>query len=101
MTNTIQIIELNNIKENNTIQKVKEKIFCLDDNIDDDLHKIYFVESKNRRKYYQVIATAFGATSCSCIEQTKKPYQDCKHMKILDKILEYSSNQIQKVRHIP
>jgi hypothetical protein len=45
-------------------------------------------------KFHKIIATAFGSTSCSCIEQTKNPYNICRHMKILDEILEQSSDKI-------
>lgn len=98
----IQIIKQKNKKE--IIQKQETtKILSLDDPADDDLHKIYFVESDEsiKGKYYRIIATAFGATSCSCIEQKRNPYQTCKHMKILDEILEQYPNKIQNVKYIP
>ena len=76
-----------------TIQ-IEKQILCLNYPTDDDLHKIYLIKSENRRKYYQVIATVFGATSCSCIEQTKNPYKSCNHMKLLDQILENSPDKI-------
>ena len=83
-----------------TIQ-IGKQILCLDNPADDDLHKIYFIESeKVKGKYHRVIATAFGATSCSCTEQTENPYQHCKHMKILDEIMEHSTNRIQKTSNI-
>lgn len=80
----------------------QEQILCLDDTIDDDLHKIYFMESKNiRKKYYKVIATTFGATSCSCDDQTKNPYQSCRHMKRLDQNIKDTPNDIQTLNQIP
>jgi hypothetical protein len=100
LNKTIQIIKQNNNKEKKNIQFQKQKqILCLDDSIDDDLHKIYFIKSNEKSikgKYYRVIATAFGSTSCSCIDQTKNPYQNCEHMKMLDKIIEESSYKIHK-----
>ena len=40
-----------------------------------------------------MIVTAFGATSCSCEYQTKNPYQNCIHMKKLDKIFKKYSKR--------
>ena len=100
MTETIQIVKQNK-KGPKILQRQETKILSLDDSADDDLHKIYFVESESiKGKYYKIIATAFGATSCSCIEQTKNLYQHCKHMKILDEIMEHSTNRIQKTSNI-
>jgi hypothetical protein len=77
------------------------KIFCLKNPSDDDLSNFYFIESQTfKGKYYRIVATAFGATSCSCVDQTKNSYQSCKHMKILDEILEKSPESIQAVRQI-
>ena len=43
---------------------------------DDDLHRIYFIESNYvKDSYYRVIATAFGATSCSMYNQTRNSLQ--------------------------
>jgi hypothetical protein len=80
----------------------QSSIFCLNSPSDDDLYKIYYIESRNlRNKWYRVIATAFGATSCSCDDQTKNPYQSCNHMKRLDKILKDTPNDIQTLNQIP
>ena len=77
-------------------------IFCLNNPSDDDLYKIYYIESQNlRNKWYRVIATAFGAISCSCYDQTKNPYRGCSHMKRLDKILENTLDYIQTLNQIP
>ena len=65
MTKTIQIVT--HTKKIH-IQR-KTRILCLNDATDDDLHRIYFIESNYvKDSYYRVIATAFGATSCSCID---------------------------------
>jgi hypothetical protein len=80
----------------------KQKIVYLDDSRDDSLHKIYFIESEHiKEKYYKVIATAFGSTSCSCDDQTKNPYQNCIHMKRLDQNLKDTPNDIQILNQIP
>jgi hypothetical protein len=94
MTKTIQLI-----KHAKNFRIQRKKILCMNNAADDDLHKIYFIESKYvKDKYYKVIATSFGATSCSCIDQTSNPYISCKHMKILDEILEESPHKIQKIK---
>lgn len=101
MTKTIQIVKQKN-KEEIIRKQETTKILCLDNPADDDLHKIYFIGSEDEKeKYFKVIGTAFGAASCSCIEQTKNPYSGCKHMKILDEILEQSSDKIKKVKTTP
>ena len=80
----------------------QSSIFCLNSASDDDLYKIYYIESRNlRNKWYRVIATAFGATSCSCDNQTENPYQSCNHMKRLDKMLEDFDHPIQNVKQLP
>lgn len=100
MTNLIAPVQV--VKQRETIQKQETpKILCLDDPADDDLHKIYSVESESiKGKYYRVIASSFGANSCDCIDQTRNPYQSCKHMKVLDEMLEQSPESIQQVRQI-
>jgi hypothetical protein len=73
----------------------QHSIFCLNSPSEDDLYKIYYIKSQHlTNKWYRVIAS-FGATSCSCYDQTKNPYQSCSHMKRLDKILKYSPEFIQ------
>lgn len=79
----------------------QHSIFCLNSPPDDDLYKIYYIKSQLKNKWFRVIATAFGATSCTCEDQTKNSYQNCNHMKKLDKILEYTSNDIQTLNFIP
>jgi hypothetical protein len=80
----------------------QHNIFCLNSPTDDDLYKIYYIKSQYlTNKWYRVIATAFGSTSCSCEDQTKNPYQSCNHMKRLDIILKDTSNDIQTLSHIP
>jgi hypothetical protein len=80
----------------------QQNIFCLNNPSDDDLYKIYYIKSQNlTNKWYRVIVTAFGATSCSCDDQTKNPYQNCSHMKKLDKIVKYNPNDIQILNRIP
>ena len=107
MTITVPITKQENKKRKEIFQKQEViTLLSLDDPADDDLHKIYFVESeKINGKFHKIIATVFGATSCSCIEQTKNPYQSCKHMEILDQILlsstEKQQEKIQKVEQIP
>ena len=82
--------------------KIKNRIICLNDKVDDDLYKIYYMESQHlTNKWYKVIVTAFGATSCSCDNQTKNPYQNCNHMKRLDKILKDTSTDIQTLNRVP
>jgi hypothetical protein len=77
-------------------------IFCLNSPTDDDLYKIYYIKSQDlTNKWYRVIATDFGTTSCSCDDQVKNPYQSCSHMKRLDKILKSNSEYIQTLNHIP
>lgn len=83
-------------------QQIKNTILCLDNKIDDDLYKIYYIESQDLgNKWYRVIATAFGTTSCSCEYQTKNPYQSCIHMKRIDKIVKETPSDIQRLSHIP
>jgi hypothetical protein len=86
----------------------QHNLFCLISLSDDDLNKIFFVESENNKgRYFRVIATAFGSTSCSCIKQTRNPYTNCEHMKVLDQILllsietEQQENNIQRVEQVP
>ena len=80
----------------------QHNIFCLDSPSDDDLSKIYYIKSQNvKNKWYRVIATAFGATSCSCEFQTKNPYQSCNHMNRLDKILKDTPEYIQALNRLP
>lgn len=80
----------------------QHSIFCLNSPSDDDLAKFYYIRSQNfKNKWYKVIATAFGATSCSCDDQTKNHYQSCIHMKRLDQILKGSPNDIQILSQIP
>jgi hypothetical protein len=77
-------------------------IFCLNRASDDDLYKIYYIKSQHLRNvWYRVIASAFGATSCSCEEQTKNPYQSCIHMKRLDKTLKSNPEHVQTLNHVP
>jgi len=77
-------------------------IICLNSPSDDDLYKIYYIKSQHlTNKWYKVIATAFGATSCSCDNQTENPYQSCNHMKRLDKMLEDFDHPIQNVKQLP
>ena len=77
-------------------------IFCLKSPVDDDLYKIYYMESPTlRNKWHRVIATSFGATSCSCEFQTKNPYQSCSHMKRLDKIVKATPKDIRALNKIP
>ena len=83
-------------------QKVKNRILYLDNVMDDDLYKIYYIESQTlRNKWYRVIATAFGTTSCSCMDQTKNSYLSCIHMKKVDKILKNSPDNIQQLKQVP
>jgi hypothetical protein len=100
LNKTIQIAKQD--KRKNIQLQNQKQIFYLDDPTDDDFHKIYFLESEYiKDKYHRIIATVFGATSCSCIEQRKNPYISCKHMKILEEILvEQSPDKIQKVKQI-
>ena len=77
-------------------------IICLNSPSDDDLYKIYYIKSQHlTNKWYRVITTAFGATSCSCDDHTKNPYQSCSHMKRLDKIFIDTPNDIQTLTKIP
>ena len=100
MTKTLQIVKQNN--NNTQLQKQKEKILWLNNSSDDDLYKIYYIESQSlRNKWYRIIATAFGSTSCSCDDQTKNPYQSCNHMKRLDKIFKDNSNDIETLNYMP
>lgn len=102
---TIQVVKQENQKNNIQLQKreiKKQKIVCLDDPADDDLHKIYFIEFEGTKgKYDKIIATVFGATSCSCTYQTRNPYKSCNHMKLLDEILEQCPNKIQNASYTP
>ena len=80
---------------------LEQWIFCLNSPSDDDLYKIYYIESQDlRNKWYRVIATSFGSTSCSCKNQIRNPYQNCNHMKRLDKILEDNPEFIQTLNHV-
>ena len=80
----------------------QHRIVCLKNPSDDDLHKIYYIGIQDlKNKWYRVIATAFGSTSCSCNDQTKNPYRNCMHMKRLDKILKDNPTFIQTLSHIP
>ena len=100
MSKTLQIEKQNN--NNTQLQKQKEKILWLNNSSDDDLYKIYYIKSQHlTNKWYRVIAIAFGSTSCSCDDQTKNPYQNCKHMKRLDKILKDNPTCIQSLNYIP
>ena len=82
--------------------KIKNRILCLYDGINDDSYKIYYIESKHlTNKWYRVIATAFGSTSCSCEDQTKNPFQSCIHMKRIDKTLKDTPKDIQILNQIP
>ena len=68
---------------------------------DDDLSKFYYLESQTvKGKWYRLVACAFGAVSCSCVDQTRNPYKNCKHMKFLDHILKRSSIRIQNVNKV-
>jgi len=79
----------------------QHNIICLNSSSDDDLYKIYYIKSLHlTNKWYRVIATVFGSTSCSCDDQTKNPYQSCNHMKKFDKILE-TPELIQTLNNIP
>jgi hypothetical protein len=80
----------------------QRSIFCLNNPADDDLYKIYYIKSQDLgNKWYRVIATAFGSTSCSCEDQVITPYQNCSHMERLDNILKDTPNDIQTLSHIP
>jgi hypothetical protein len=101
MYKTNQVLKCKKNQDQN-LQLKSRRIVCLNDPVNDDLYKIYYVESKNlRNKWYRVIATIFGATSCSCEEQTKNPYQSCNHMKRLDKILKDTPKDIQILNQTP
>jgi hypothetical protein len=77
-------------------------IFCLNIPLDDDLSKFYYIKSQHlTNKWYRVIATAFGSTSCSCEDQVITPYQNCSHMKKIDNILKDTPNDIQTLNQIP
>ena len=83
-------------------QQKYQEILCLEDPSDDDFYKVYYVESQNlTNKWYRVIATAFGSTSCSCEDQVITPYQNCIHMKKIDNILKDTPNDIQTLNQIP
>ena len=80
----------------------QHNIFCLNSPTDDDLYKIYHIRSRHlTNKWYRVIATSFGSTSCSCKNQIRNPYQNCNHMKRLDKILKDNPEFIQSLNQIP
>jgi hypothetical protein len=101
MYKTNQIVKHRNKIQYQNLQSKSKRIISLNDSVDDDLYKIYYIESQHlRNKWYRVIATAFGATSCSCEEQTKNPYQSCSHMKRLDNILKDTPNDIQTLNQI-
>ena len=99
----IKEIQVVNTKKNRQLQQEKQyQIVCLDHPSDDDLSKFYYIESQTvKGNWYKLVATAFGAVSCSCINQTRNPYKSCKHMKILDEIIEKSSKKIEKISKIP
>lgn len=88
-------------KKNRQLQQ-QYQILCLDHPSDDDLSKFYYLESQTvKGKWYRLVATVFGAVSCSCMDQTRNPYKSCKHMRILDEILYKSSDKIQTIVQIP
>jgi hypothetical protein len=89
-------------KQKKNRQQVKYQILYLDHPSDDDPSKFYYLESLTvKGKYYRLVATAFGALSCSCTAQVKNPYMSCKHMKILDEIIDKSTYKIQSISKIP
>lgn len=80
----------------------QNSIFCFNSTSDDELAKVYYIRSQDcKNKWYRIIATSFGATSCSCDDQTTNPYQSCIHMKRLDKILKDTPKDIQTLNYIP
>jgi hypothetical protein len=100
MYKTNQIIKYSK-KSRQNLQLKSKRIICLNDLVNDDLYKIYYIESQFVNKWYRIIATAFGTTSCSCEEQKRNPYISCNHMKRLDQILKDTPEHIQTLKHIP
>lgn len=99
MIKEIQIVQT---KKNKLQQQKQYQVLCLDHPSDDDSSKFYYLESETvKGKWYRLVASAFGTVSCSCLDQSRNPYKSCKHIRILDEIINRSPNKIQKITEIP
>ena len=101
MTKINQLLEIKRTARLRQEQK-QYQILRLDHPSDDDLSKFYYLESQSvKGKWYRLVASAFGALSCSCQDQTRNPYKSCKHMRNLDEIIDKSPDKIQKTMKVP
>ena len=103
MTRIIQTVKISKKNRQLQQQELKQyKVLCLDHPSDDDLSKFYYMESQSvKGKCHRLVASTFGAVSCLCPDQKRNPYKNCKHMTILDEIIDMSPNKIQKITQIP
>ena len=103
MTRIIQTVKISKKNRQLQQQELKQyKVLCLDHPSDDDLSKFYYMESQSvKETWYKLVASDFGAVSCSCLDQSRNPYKSCEHMRILDKIIDRSQNEIQIITKIP